>query len=367
MTSTTTAASLGAGLPHVDIVLVNWNGCADLLECLASVFRQDYPRFRVLVCDNASQDGSLDKVERWVAGDLAVRPASAHFAALFDASPLRRPASVRYTRAQAEAVQPGQSDPALVLIDTGGNLGFAGGNNVGLRYALAQGDAGYVWVLNTDTIVDPQALRHLVARAQRDGAAKAASVGVVGSTLIHYWEPSTIQAAGGATFDPATCIARHLGVGQLVSAPAGDPAQIEAQTAYVVGASMLVSVPFLQQVGLMCEDYFLYFEELDWAVRAQGRFTLAYSPASLVYHKVGGSSSKVASVGSMGYLYRSRLKFVARHYPQRYQRTVLVMVGEIARHLLKGRYKQAKVVWQTLRKSGELRSQGRARAGHVWQ
>lgn len=366
MTPTLTDAAPDAGLPHVDIVLVNWNGCADLLECLESVFRQDYPRFRVLVCDNASHDGSLDQVERWVAGEVSVRPASAHFAAAFDNMALRRPACVRYTRQQAEAARRGQADPALVLIDTGGNLGFAGGNNVGLRYTLAQGDAAHVWVLNTDTIVDPLALRHLVARAQRGGAG-GSQVGVVGSTLIHYWEPSTIQAAGGASFDPATCIARHLAVGQLVTAPARDPAQIEAETAYVVGASMLVSVPFLQQVGLMCEDYFLYFEELDWAVRAQGRFTLAYSPASLVYHKVGGSSSKVASVGSMGYLYRSRLKFVARHYPQRYQRTLLVLAGEAARHVLKRRFKQAGVVWQTLLKAGQLRAQGRARAGHVWQ
>lgn len=348
--------------PHVDIVLVNWNGRVDLLECLESLFRQDYPSFRVIVCDNASADGSLEQVEQWARGELAVAPASPHFAGLFAARPCLRPAAwARYTRAQAEAAAAGPGQPALVLIDTGGNLGFAGGNNVGLRYARAVGEAQFVWVLNTDTIVDPQALRHLVARAQDD-----ARIGIVGSTLIHYWEPDSIQATGGGSFDADTTSTKHLGAGLPLAGAPLDRGAIEAKTAYVIGASMLVSAAFLREVGLMCEDYFLYFEELDWAIRGSGKFALAYSPASLVYHKVGGSSSKVASVGASRYLYRSRLKFVARHFPQRFRPTLFVLFTEMLRHLAKGRFKQARIIWATLMTAGELREQGRSRSGYVW-
>jgi len=101
----------------------------------------------------------------------------------------------------------------------------------------------------------------------------------------------------------------------------------------VVGASMLVSTPFLQSVGLMCEDYFLYFEEIDWAFRARGKFTLAYADASVVWHKEGGSigssSIKEPSVTSTKYLYRNRVIFNWRYNRSHFARSLCRLSWEM--------------------------------------
>ena len=207
-------------------------------------------------------------------------------------------------------------DVPLTLIETGANLGFAGGNNVGLRYIQARGEFSLVWLLNNDTVVRPDALSHLVQRMRARPDA-----GICGSTLAYYDHPECVQALGGASFDFRRGIARHLGVGDKIETQR-DVDTIERALDYVVGASMLVSTKFLVDIGLMSEEYFLYYEEIDWATRAQGRFGLAWAPDSVVYHKEGasiGSSHRARpSATSLRYLYRNRLRFARLHTPSCY-------------------------------------------------
>lgn len=349
-------------LPHVDIILVNWNSHVDTLECLESVFRLDYPKYRVIVCDNASHDDSIRRIEDWSRDCTVVKPASGQYESLFLTPRSKSPiVNTRYSREEAESVPLGIVDAPLVLIDTGGNLGFAGGNNVGLRYSCRQGDAQFVWLLNTDTVVRPDSLTHLVQRAMLDNR-----IGMVGSKLVHYWTPSTVQALGGGSFDLRSTRTTHLGAGLNVSDTTPSADTIEASMSYVIGASMLVSKSFIQDVGLMCEDYFLYYEELDWAVRGRRRYQIAYAAESIVYHKVGGSSSKVASVGALRFIYRNRLKFVARHFPSRFRFTILSLLWEMLRHILRGRLSQASLIFSALLAADNLHRQGRARANHKW-
>jgi len=304
----------------VYVVVVNWNGWADTVECLESVFRLRHPRYRVLVCDNGSEDGSLGRIAAWAEGRLAA-PA--------DASPLRRLTSpavakpVPYAvlaRSEAERGARAPDGVRLELIETGSNLGFAGGNNVALRCALARDDFEYAWLLNNDTVVEPDALDHLVARmAERPRA------GLCGSTLLDYEPPHAVQALGGATYN------RWLGTArQIHSAPSGGADGVESRMAYVLGASMLVSKAFLREVGLMSEDYFLFFEELDWAVRARGRYRLAFAPRSVVYHKAGrstGWSGRRYNAAAETFLLRSQLRHTWAHMP-----LFLPLVG--LRHLM---------------------------------
>src|SRR5450830_954663 len=125
--------------PLTYIVLLNWNGWKDTIECLESVFRLDYPHFRVIVCDNASRDGSLDHIKAWADGRQAAAASSVVLRSA--ARPLAKPVAwVEYDREQAERGGDAHEQAPLVLIQTGANLGFAGGNNVGVRYAQARGD-----------------------------------------------------------------------------------------------------------------------------------------------------------------------------------------------------------------------------------
>ena len=207
--------------PAVTIVLLNWNGWRDTDACLVSLAGLEYPNYEIIVVDNASTDGSEAELKK------------------------------RY--------------PNLTLLQSGTNLGFAGGNNVGLRYALAHG-AQYVWLLNNDTLVEPDALGKLVAKFQREP-----DLGLCGSTLVYESQRDTVQALGGARYNRWLGTVQHIGQHERWP-QAVDEVRVEQRLSYLIGASTLVSKAFLERVGLLQEDYFLYFEELDWAVRARGAF-----------------------------------------------------------------------------------------------
>jgi len=335
------------------VVLVNWNGWADTIECLESVFRLDYPRLRVVVCDNGSQDGSLDKIRQWAEGSLNVLVAADHPLRCYSWPPVAKPIdSVVYDRAQAEAGGDEAERARLVLIDTGKNLGFAGGNNVGLRYFLQCNDFDFAWLLNNDTVVDPIALQALVNRMAEKPAA-----GMCGSTLLRYDAPDEVQARGGGWYCKWLGLPWHIGQLGTVDSPV-NLERIESWMNYVVGASLFVRHEFLEDVGLLTEDYFLFFEELDWAMHSRGRFQLAYAPRSTVYHKVGrsvGTSSnpwKKSRVCDY-YAIRNRLMFTRRFHPEALPTIYLSVLTAFLVRLLAGNWSRAGMVWR-LMKSREL-------------
>jgi len=317
----------------VYIVLVNWNGWQDTIECLESVFHLDYPNFAVVVCDNGSTDGSLERIRLWAQGKIPVSASNPALARYVD-SPVPKPI-VSSEHSQIANPEPRNPDARLVLIQVGHNLGFAGGSNVGLRYALTFPDVEFAWLLNNDTVVRPDALSSLVDHMRRRPDA-----GMCGSTLLYYSDVNRIQACGGATYNRWFARGTHIGTGLLLthSLP---PQTLEQRLDYVVGASMLVRRSFLEQVGLLNEEYFLYFEEIDWATRAAGKFTLAYSPSSIVYHKEGcsvGSSPrrKERSLLSERYAARSRLIFTKRYFPEASPLVIFIVMLTALHRLLTG-------------------------------
>ena len=302
---------------RVYIVLLNWNGWRDTIECLESVFRSDADDYRVIVCDNDSKDESLTHIKAWADGLLNVALPRNHGLRELSFPPLNKPITyLEYDRGAAESGgHPDQSDAKLVLIQTGSNLGFAGGNNVGLRYALTRDDFDYVWLLNNDTVIRPDALSQMIVRMQQ-----RPSAGICGSTLLYYSMPDKVQAWGGAKYNKWLGTTQMLGAFTRAGGPV-DSNRVESKLAYISGASMLVSKPFLEQIGLMREDYFLYFEEIDWAMRAKSRYQLCYAAGSIVYHKEGGSIGtnsvvpKEKSLTADYYGVRSRLLFTRYFFP----------------------------------------------------
>lgn len=327
---------------RVYIVLVNWNGWQDTVECLESVFRLNHPDFVVVVCDNASSDGSMERIKAWAEGSLEVKAGNPALAYLVEPNlpkPLR---FVEYDRPTAERGGDPAADAQLVLVNTGGNLGFAGGNNVGIRYAIARGDAGHAWLLNNDTVVARDSLGEMVKRA-----GVGVRPGMVGSTVVFYGRPDTIQSRGGARYNKwLSSIGPEGLLDPLTSISPGQVAHIESRLAYVFGASMLVSRRFLEAVGLMTEDYFLFFEEIDWAKRGERRgFSLGYAPGSLVYHKAGAATGSAReSVFSHFFMTRSRLLFIWRFYRPLFVPNYLLLWLETAKAVVKGRLGKAKAL-----------------------
>lgn len=297
------------GGAHVAVILLNYNGWQDTVACVRSLIachRREVATLSIVVCDNASPNGSLAHLERELFEICrhSVPPS------VWQWQQQCRSDIINAAGARAEAT----AADTLVLIDNQGNLGFAAGCNVGLRWAMARG-ASHLWLLNNDTEVAPDALQALVTRLDA-----APDIGMCGSKLVYFDHRDMVQARGGATFHRAWAQGAHIGVGESASAP-DDAKAVEAQMDYVVGASMMVSRAFVERVGLMTEDYFLYYEELDWAMRGRAAgFRLAYAADSVVYHKegatIGTSHRQRSSSLAMRYLSRNRLLFTRRFFPE---------------------------------------------------
>ncbi|MDI1295647.1 MAG: glycosyltransferase family 2 protein [bacterium] len=259
----------------------------------------------IVICDNNSDDNSVEIIYKSLEVDLIGINAKRNKIG-------RLPYGIIRPRSDEpiEEFRFSREAPVIRIIQTGHNGGYAFGNNVGIKAALTNADISYVWVLNNDTIVSVECAEKLISHMQRRPDA-----GLCGATVAYLEKPEIIQTAGGGGFSPLTGRCSLLGLGDPVSDPP-DRHAIEGKLRYINGACVMVSRHFVQEVGFMTEDYFLYFEEFDWAKRARGRFSLIYTPDALVYHKVGASIGTSddgnSSLLSIYYLNRSRMKFLCR-------------------------------------------------------
>ena len=222
---------------RVCCILVNWNGAEDTMRCLTSLESQTYADLDVLVVDNGSTDGSVERICRYV----RERDAGA---------------TVR-----------------MSLVKAGANLGFARGNNLGVQAALAK-DAAMVWLLNNDTECPPETLERLMAAAKR-----APRAGIVGSVLFYADGPSRVQAWGGGHVWPSVAYTTHFRAARRLR-----------RNDYLTFASVLLRPAMLQEVGLLDEDFFMYFEDVELCLRAQrAGWRLAVAADTAILHRVGGS------------------------------------------------------------------------------
>jgi GT2 family glycosyltransferase len=282
----------------VSALIVNFRSTDWLLACLESLLDVGPELTRIIVVENASGDGSADRIASWAEGyELAHSVAPVALDHLWQ-PPLEKPITLH------RLAEGGPVDPAarLVLIEAGANGGFAAGNNIGLRYVADCGDASDVWLLNPDTLVAPGALAAMQARMAQDPR-----IGTCGAMLRYLELPDHVQCYGGAWLSRWTARAGHLGEGQLAEDDF-DPALVERRLRYVMGACLLASRRYLDRVGPMDERYFLYFEEASWQACAGRRFKTAFAPEAEVYHHHHASGGRHDRL-----LYAGRLRF-ARYY-----------------------------------------------------
>lgn len=333
-----------AELPRgVAVVLLNYRGAADTLACLDSLLAQDRLFERLFICDNASPDDSWDRLH---AGLRAREPALT--AARARAGWGERPAWAA-SRADRSAHDPAAQAAWVVLHDNQANGGFAAGNNAGLRLALADPAVGYFWLLNNDTELPAGTLNALLA-----AAAARPDVDLWGNTVAYHHDPDRVQALGGGQMNRWTAETRHIGAfASRAGWSPGEPvvAKVEAQLDYALGASMFATRRWLQQVGLLSEDYFLYYEELDWALRGRRLgLRIGFAPAAVVLHKEGatiGTDPGGGSPLSVHHLHRSRTIFVRKHFGVPMLLASTFRSGwQATKHLLKGRSALAKAALQ---------------------
>lgn len=302
--------------PKVAIIILNWNGWKDTIECLESVQRLTYPNYQVIVVYNGSTDDSVAKIKTWANGEISI-PSK-----LFDNNHNDKPVQwVEYDRVTAETggvfeeevrLERGISDRKMVLIQTGENLGFAAGNNVGIRYAL-KNTFTYIGVLNNDCVIHCEFLSRLVATLENHP-----EIAAVSPKILHKDDPTSIFYAGGWI---KMWQARWGYVGYK---------QRDAQywngihlTDFVSGACFIARSELFKIVGLYDEDFFFSNEEMAFGYKARSHgFLLAVDLDAVVYHKEGSS-------------YRDSDVF-RKYYATKYRLLMLKKYGKLHEKVLGG-------------------------------
>lgn len=276
------------------IIVLNWNGFGDTIECLKSVLKLKEPNVKIVIVDNGSSDDSVAHIEQYLhAGEESEKNISPNIT-------------------HHEMI--GGKD--IFFIRNTSNDGYAGGNNIGIRFLLSFPEIKFVWVLNNDTIVDSYALTYLVEKIS-----SSTQLGAVGSCVLYLEAPEKIWAACGGNYSKLTCGSKNIDLNLDLVNQKKSEIDIEILMDYIAGASILFSRKALEEVGLFCEDYFLYFEEPDWCNRAKKRgYKLGYASKSIVYHGVGKSTDKYNKTLSRFYSFRwlqlkNRIKFSAKFHP----------------------------------------------------
>ncbi|MDP3451599.1 MAG: glycosyltransferase family 2 protein [Bacteroidales bacterium] len=242
--------------PLVSIITVNYNQSAVTSSLLNSLRAITYPLYEIIVVDNCSPNDNPDVLK--------------------------------------------ESFPEITLIKTEENLGFAGGNNVGIKASKGE----YIMLINNDTEVPSGFLEPLVELLEGDS-----SIGMVSPKIKFYWDPSIIQYAGFTRMNPYTIRNRGIGYHQ----PDGPEYNNLCETDSIHGAAMMIPRRVIEQIGLMTEVYFLYYEEHDWAeIAKKAGYKLYYQPASFILHKESVSTGKESPLRTY-YLTRGRIIYTRRN------------------------------------------------------
>ena len=240
----------------ISLIAINYNQSQVTFELLESLKNLEYPRYEVIIVDNGSPDRSIEKIR------------------------------TEY--------------PDVIFIESKQNLGFAGGNNLGLAHAKGE----FIFFINNDTELLSNTLNPLVEKLRESD-----KIGMVCPKIRFHYQPDTIQFAGYTALNKITIRNNLIGyrekdVGQYNES---------RKTPFGHGAAMMVKRDVIQQVGRMADIYFLYYEELDWCTRIINKgFDIWYVPDSLVYHKESISTGKMSPL-KIYYISRNRILYTRRN------------------------------------------------------
>jgi len=242
-------------LPLVYILTLNWNRLKDTLECLESLEKITYPNKHLIVIDNGSTDGSPDGIAK--------------------------------------------NFPKVEQLRNQSNLGFAAGFNVGLRHAIEQG-ADFVFIVNNDTTIAPDALEHLIKAAQPQAIAAVAPI-------IYYTHAPEEVWSAGSNRNPITLDTQdNHGRGQVFTQP--------TERDFLSGCGLLIKCSVLKEVGLFDERFFFYYEDSDFSLRLQkAGYRLLVVPQAKMWHKVSQSSDGGDSTNERFWMGKSSVIFFRKH------------------------------------------------------
>ena len=247
--------------PKISILILNWNGLHNTIECLRTVEKISYPNCDILVIDNGSTDRSVE-----------------HIINQF---------------------------PGIKIIENNKNLGYAGGNNIGIRYAIDHG-AEYILLLNNDTVVDPQLLKAFL-KASQDHPEYA----IFNPKVYYYSTPDKIWSLG-INWNKQSGMFLFKGDGLIDDGRLNnEPFEID----YAIGCCLFFDTRVIERIGLFEPKFFLFFEEYDWCSRARiAGYKCLSVPEAKIWHKGSAGFEKESPLMDY-YLTRNRLLWAKRNLP----------------------------------------------------
>ena len=289
-----------AKTPKASIVILNWNGYEVTRECLASLSKIDYPNCEVVLVDNGSADGSPDRL------------------------------AAEFTE--------------ITVIRNHKNLGFTGGNNVGIRRALEQ-NADYVLLLNNDTVVAPNFLSELIRAGESDQR-----VGLLNPKIL-YFEPSDRLWYAGGSFNIWKGIASHRGSRELDRGRYDTPEEVT----FITGCAFLIKTEVIRKIGLLDECFFYSCEDTDWTIRSlKAGYKALYVPSAVLWHKesmdVKNNAGKAFRdfYNARNCLLLARRHAKAYHWPSFLFRLALLISYRTAGYMIKGEFDRVRALYRGL-------------------
>ena len=241
------------------VILVNYNGADDTNECVKSLCEADYKNLRLVIVDNASTTGR-----------------------------------VSYNGIISE-------DKCTILYQEE-NIGFAGANNIGIQYAM-QFNPSYILILNNDTVVTKGFLQPLIDALKRDKSI------VIVTGKIYYFDDKETIWFGGSFYDCSLCENKIDGIRK----PDDERYNVAKDIPFATGCLWLMPTTVIETVGLMSEDYFLYYEDADYCERVKREgYRIWYEPSSVIYHKESRSTKKGSAIYHY-YNLRNYLVYISKH------------------------------------------------------
>jgi len=245
-------------VPLVYIVIINYNNYQDTIECLESLKKINYMDFKILIIDNNSNNNSVSILE--------------------------------------------ESYKEYKIIKLEENLGFARGNNVGIKEAISN-SAQFVLLLNNDTIVDPNFLNKMIESFYRNSKS---NIGIVGAKIYSFYDKQLSEAAGNIDFFKFITIND--------ANKKSDKCDLEKQTSFISGCCMLINKEVFAKVGLLPDEYFMYYEDTDFCVKVlEAGFKILYNPEAIIFHKISSSSGGKQSPFSIKWNNRNRIIFMDKY------------------------------------------------------
>ena len=247
-----------SNLDKVSIILVNYNGKDYNKECIESIFNSSYKNIEVIVIDNDSNDNSVNL--------------------LMD-----------------------QFGKNIDLMLSKNNLGFSGANNIGIQKALKNG-CDYIVLLNNDTIIDRDLILNMIKASKEENDA-------IISPKIYYYDNKDIIWSAGADMRWKKGVTDQRGINQKDDGSFDKREEVEFGT----GCWLLIPSKIISEVGLLSDDYFLYYEDTDYCMKVRNKgYKIVYEPTAVLYHKVSASTGGEISPGYIYYNTRNRLIFNKR-------------------------------------------------------